>query len=631
MVGDAVTSVEADAAVDPADKTLLRFITCGSVDDGKSTLIGRLLYDSNAILTDTLATLERDSRRFGTTGDDVDLALLLDGLEDERQQGITIDLAYRFFATKRRSFVIADAPGHEQYTRNMATGASTVDLALMLIDARKGLVVQTRRHSHICSLLGVRHVVLAVNKLDLIEFDERTFTAIADTYRRFATDLGFASVQAIPISARYGDNVTTRSPRTPWYEGPSLLDYLETVDVTDRAETTGLRFPVQLVSRPHGDFRGVAGTIVAGSVAPGDAVVVAGSGVQSRVKEVLTFDGPVGRAAAGDAVTLTFIDDIDVARGDLLANPKSRPEFADQLAAHLIWMKDEQLVPGRSYWLKLGTRTVPATVTALKHRIDVDRGSHVAARSLTLNEIGFCNLSTALPIAFDPYQVNRDTGGFILIDRLTNETAGAGMIDFALRRASNIHRQALTVSLEDRAALKGQHAAIVWLTGLSGAGKSTIANSVEQKLLALGSHSMLLDGDNVRHGLNRDLGFTDTDRVENIRRLGEVAKLMADAGLVVITAFISPFRADRQMAREIAAPHPFIEVFIDTPLDECIRRDPKGLYAKAQSGGIPNFTGIDSPYEAPENPELRLSTVGQDVDRLADSLIEMLREQGIIG
>jgi bifunctional enzyme CysN/CysC len=631
MTADPVIGGEADAAVGPADKTLLRFITCGSVDDGKSTLIGRLLYDSNAILTDQFATLERDSRRFGTTGDDVDLALLLDGLEDERQQGITIDLAYRFFATKRRSFVIADAPGHEQYTRNMATGASTVDLALMLIDARKGLVVQTRRHSHICSLLGVRHVVLAVNKLDLVEFDERTFTAIADTYRRFATDLGFASLQAIPISARFGDNVTIRSPRTPWYEGPSLLDYLETVDVTDRAEAIGLRFPVQLVSRPHGDFRGVAGTVVAGSVGPGDAVVVAGSGVQSRVKEILTFDGPVARAVTGDAVTLTFTDDIDVARGDLLANPKSRPEFADQLAAHLIWMKDEQLVPGRSYWLKLGTRTVPATVTALKHRVDVDRGSHVAARSLALNEIGYCNLSTVQPIAFDPYKVNRDTGGFILIDRLTNETAGAGMIDFALRRASNIHRQALTVSVEDRAALKGQHSAIVWLTGLSGAGKSTIANSVEQKLLALGGHSMLLDGDNVRHGLNRDLGFTDTDRVENIRRLGEVAKLMADAGLVVIAAFISPFRADRQMAREIAAPHPFIEVFIDTPLDECIRRDPKGLYAKAQSGGIPNFTGIDSPYEAPENPELRLSTLGQDADRLADSLIEMLRERGIIG
>ncbi len=631
MAADPVIDSEAGAAAGPADKTLLRFITCGSVDDGKSTLIGRLLYDSNAILTDQLATLERDSRRFGTTGDDVDLALLLDGLEDERQQGITIDVAYRFFATKRRSFVIADAPGHEQYTRNMATGASTVDLALMLIDARKGLVVQTRRHSHICSLLGVRHVVLAVNKLDLVEFDERTFTAIADTYRRFAADLGFASMQTIPISARFGDNVTIRSPRTPWYEGPSLLDYLETVDVTDRAEAIGLRFPVQLVSRPHGDFRGVAGTVVAGSVGPGDAVVVAGSGVQSRVKEILTFDGPVARAVTGDAVTLTFTDDIDVARGDLLAHPKSRPEFADQLAAHLIWMKDEQLVPGRSYWLKLGTRTVPATVTALKHRVDVDRGSHVAARSLALNEIGYCNLSTVQPIAFDPYKVNRDTGGFILIDRLTNETAGAGMIDFALRRASNIHRQALTVSVEDRAALKGQHSAIVWLTGLSGAGKSTIANSVEQKLLALGGHSMLLDGDNVRHGLNRDLGFTDTDRVENIRRLSEVAKLMADAGLVVIAAFISPFRADRQMAREIAAPHPFIEVFIDTPLDECIRRDPKGLYAKAQSGGIPNFTGIDSPYEAPENPELRLSTLGQDADRLADSLIEMLRERGIIG
>jgi bifunctional enzyme CysN/CysC len=615
----------------PTGKTLLRFLTCGSVDDGKSTLIGRLLYDAEAILTDQLETLERDSRKFGTTGDDIDLALLLDGLEDERQQGITIDVAYRLFATSRRSFIVADTPGHEQYTRNMATGASTADLALLLVDARKGVVVQTRRHSLICSMLGIRHIVLAVNKLDLVAFNRATFEAIADDYRRFAADLGFASLQVIPISARFGDNVGALSKRMPWYAGPALLDYLETVDVDDRADATGFRFPVQWVSRPDLDFRGVAGTVAAGSIAPGDPIVVSGSGIQSRVKQIVTFDGAVARADAGDAVTLTFADDIDVARGDLLAGPKSRPEFADQLAAHIIWMKEEPLVPGRSYWLKIGTRTVPATITALKHRIDVNSAAHVAARSLGLNEIGFCNLSTAQPIAFDPYAANRETGGFILIDRFTNETAGAGMIDFALRRASNIHRQAETIGADERAALKGQHAAVLWFTGLSGAGKSTIANRVEQKLIGLGGHTMLLDGDNVRHGLNRDLGFTDTDRVENIRRLGEVAKLMADAGLITICAFISPFRADRLMAREIASPHNFIEVFVDTPLDECIRRDPKGLYAKAQSGGIPNFTGLDSPYEPPEDPEVRLTTIGQDADALADALIDTLRMRGIIG
>jgi bifunctional enzyme CysN/CysC len=561
--------------------------------------------------------------------------LLLDGLEDERQQGITIDVAYRFFATKRRSFIVADSPGHEQYTRNMATGASTADLALLLVDARKGVVDQTRRHSLICSLLGIRHVVLAVNKLDLVGFDQAVFETITETYRQYAADFGFASLQAIPISARFGDNVAATSPRTPWYDGPSLLDYLETINVasddTGRAEGTGFRFPVQWVNRPNLDFRGVAGTVAAGSVKPGDAIVVTGSGVTTRVKEIVTFDGTVERAQAGDAVTLTFTEEIDATRGDLLTGPKSRAEFADQFATHVIWMKEEPLVPGRSYWLKLGTRTLSATVTALKHRIDVNNGAHVAARTLELNEIGFCNLSTAQPIAFDPYTVNRDTGGFILIDRLTNETAGAGMIAFGLHRATNIHIQAQTVSAEDRASLKGQLPAVVWLTGLSGAGKSTIANRVEPQLLALGAHSMLLDGDNVRHGLNRDLGFTDTDRVENIRRLGEVAKLMADAGLIVITAFISPFRADRQMAREIVAPHAFIEVFIDTPLDECIRRDPKGLYAKAKAGAIPNFTGLDSPYEPPEAPELRLSTVGQSVDALAESLIEMLRRRGIVG
>ena len=615
----------------PGGQTLLRFLTCGSVDDGKSTLIGRLLYDSEAILADQLEALERESKKFGTTGDDIDLALLLDGLEDERQQGITIDVAYRLFQTKRRSFIVADTPGHEQYTRNMATGASTADLALLLVDARKGVVEQTRRHSLICSLLGIRHVVLAVNKLDLAGFDRVAFDKIADDYRKFAADLGFSSLQAIPISARFGDNVRAKSPRMVWYDGPALIDYLETVEIDGGGDATGFRFPVQWVSRPDLDFRGVAGTVAAGSVAPGDPVVVAGSGVQSRVREIVTYDGAVDRASAGDAVTLTFAQEIDVSRGDLLANPRSRPDFADQFAAHVIWMRDEPLVPGRSYWLKLGARTVPATVTALKHRIDVNNGAHVAARTLALNEIGSCNLSTAQPIAFDPYVKNRETGGFILIDRLSNETAGAGMIDFALRRASNIHRQAETVGADTRAALKGQHPAVLWFTGLSGAGKSTIANRVEQKLVGLGGHTMLLDGDNVRHGLNRDLGFTDTDRVENIRRLGEVAKLMADAGLIVICAFISPFRADRQMAREIASPHNFVEVFIDTPLEECIRRDPKGLYAKAQAGEIPNFTGLDSPYEAPENPEVTLTTIGQDADALADLLIETLREREIIG
>jgi len=610
-------------------KTLLRFLTCGSVDDGKSTLIGRLLYDSQAVLTDQMATLERDSRRFGTTGDDVDLALLLDGLEDERQQGITIDVAYRFFATPRRSFIVADTPGHEQYTRNMTTGASTADLALLLVDARKGVVAQTRRHSLICSLLGIRHIVLAVNKLDLLDFSQKTFDQIAKDYRRFAADLGFASLLAIPISARDGDNVAARSPRMGWYGGPSLLDHLETVDAAEHTDGVGFRFPVQWISRPDLDFRGFAGTVAAGSIATGDPIVVMGSGIETRVKKIITFDGPAERAIAGDAVTLLLTDEVDVTRGDLLVSPKARAEFADQLAAHVIWMKDERMVPGRSYWLKLGTRTLPATVTALKHRLDVDTGQHVVARTLALNEIGYCNLSTSQPIAFDPYKVNRHTGGFILIDRFTNETVGAGMIDFALRRASNIHRQAETVSVAERAALKVQLPSIIWFTGLSGAGKSTIANLLEQKLAASGNHTMLLDGDNVRHGLNRDLGFTDTDRVENIRRLGEVAKLMADAGLIAICAFISPFRADRQMAREIAGAHAFIEVFIDTPLEECMRRDPKGLYAKAKSGAIPNFTGLDSPYEAPESPELHLSTVGENPDALADRVIEALRARGI--
>jgi bifunctional enzyme CysN/CysC len=613
-----------------ADRGLLRFLTCGSVDDGKSTLIGRLLYDAELILGDQLESLERESRRFGTTGDDIDFALLLDGLEDERQQGITIDVAYRFFATARRSFIVADTPGHEQYTRNMVTGASTADLALLLVDARKGVLAQTRRHSLICSLLGIRHVVLAVNKLDLAGFDRDAFDRIADEYRRFAVDLGFRSLTVIPISARYGDNVTERSTRTPWYDGPALLDHLETADIATDTGDQPFRFPVQWVNRPDGDFRGFAGTVAAGTVEPGDPVLVMGSGRQSRIKEIVTFDGTLDNASAGEAVTLTFTDEIDVSRGDLLVHPQARAEFADQFAAHVVWMKEERLVPGRSYWLKLGTRTVPATITALKHRIDVDTGAHIAARTLAANEIGFCNVATSVPIAFDSYETSRDTGGFILIDRSTQETAAAGMIAFALRRASNIHWQDSAVSPHRRAEIKSQQGAVLWFTGLSGAGKSTIANRLEQKLLGIGCHTMLLDGDNVRHGLNRDLGFTDVDRVENIRRVGEVARLMGEAGLIVICAFISPFRADRQMAREIAAPHPFIEVFVDTPLEECIRRDPKGLYAKAQAGGIPNFTGIDSPYEPPQNPEIRVATVGGEPDLIADALIGDLRRLDIL-
>jgi bifunctional enzyme CysN/CysC len=616
----------------PAARTkgLLRFLTCGSVDDGKSTLIGRLLNDTDLIMSDQLAALKEESRRFGTTGGDIDFSLLLDGLEDERQQRITIYVAYRFFSTPRRSFIVADSPGHEQYTRNMATGASTADLAVLLVDARKGVLAQTRRHSLICSLFGIRHVVLAVNKLDLVGFDRAVFDRIAEDYAGFAAGLGFASMVMIPLSARYGDNLTERSARTPWYEGPSLLGYLESIDVMEAPRDRQFRFPVQWINRPNADFRGFAGTVAAGSVAPGDPVQVMGSARSSRVKEIVTFDGVVPRAAAGDAVTLTLEDEIDISRGDLLVDPQSPAEYADQFAAHLVWMKEETLVPGRSYWLKIGTRTVSATVTALKHRINVDNGDHVAARTLEINEIGFCNLATSVPVAFDPYEKSRETGGFILIDRLTQETAAAGVVAFALRRATNIHWQDSAISPSQRADLKGHRPAVLWLTGLSGAGKSTIANRLEQKLLAIGCHTMLLDGDNVRHGLTRDLGFTDTDRVENIRRVGEVTRLMGDAGLIVICAFISPFRADRQMAREIAAPHAFVEVFVDTPITECIRRDPKGLYAKAGAGELPNFTGIDSAYEPPQNPDIRLATVGNNPETLADQLLDELRRRAIL-
>jgi bifunctional enzyme CysN/CysC len=612
------------------NKDFLRFLTCGSVDDGKSTLVGRLLHDCGLLLDDQSATLERDSRRFGTTGDSVDFSLLLDGLEDERQQRITIDVAYRFFATRARAFVVADTPGHEQYTRNMATGASNSELAVILVDARKGVLPQTKRHAFLCSLLGIRQIVLACNKMDLVAFEQRCFDDIATRFSAFAADLGDASVTAIPLSARFGDNVTEKSARIPWYRGPTLIEHLESVDISDARAERPFRFPVQWVNRPNGDFRGFSGTVVSGSITPGETVLVTGSGRHARLKEIVTFGGPLDRVEAGDAVTLTFDTDVDIARGDLLADPRESPEFVDQFAAYVIWMSDQPLVPGRSYLLKIGPRTVPATVTALKHRIDVDTLARLADKTLGLNEVGFCNLSTAAPVAFDPYAASRDTGAFILIDRFTNETSGAGMIAFGLRRASNIHWQALTVGRAQRAALKEQVPAVLWLTGLSGAGKSTIADIIEKRLLARGRHTMLLDGDNVRHGLNRDLGFTEADRVENIRRVGEVAKLMTEAGLIVICSFISPFRAERRMVRELTAPTAFLEVFVDTPLDECIRRDPKGLYAKAKAGRLEHFTGLGSPYEAPEAPEVRVTTIDVAPETIAEHILDELRRRKII-
>ena len=612
------------------DKDLLRFLTCGSVDDGKSTLIGRLLHDCALIYDDQLAALERESRRFGTTGEDIDFSLLLDGLEDERQQRITIDVAYRFFATPERAFIVADTPGHEQYTRNMATGASTSELAVILVDARKGVLAQTRRHVFICSVLRIRQMVLAVNKMDLVGFDELCFEEIATRFFAFAAGLREISIQAIPLAARFGDNVTARSERMPWYRGPTLLEHLHSIEISSGSTGRPFRFPVQWVNRPNGEFRGYCGTIASGAIARGEEVLIAGSGRCARVHEIITFDGSLEHAQAGDAITLTLASETDIARGDLLADPNAPPEFVDQFAAHVIWLSEHPLVPGRSYLLKIGTRTVPATVTALKHRIDIDTLAHLADRTLELNEIGFCNLSTAVPVAFDPFEINRDTGAFILIDRFTNQTAGAGMIAFGLRRASNLHWQSLTVGGKERATLKEQHAAVLWFTGLSGAGKSTIADLAEKRLLVNGRHTMLLDGDNVRHGLNRDLGFTDADRVENIRRVGEVAKLMTEAGLIVLCSFISPFRAERRMVRELTAPTAFLEIFVDTPLEECIRRDPKGLYAKAKAGRIPHFTGLDSPYETPEAPELRVTTMGATPESVVEHLLDELRRRNII-
>ncbi|KGE02460.1 MULTISPECIES: sulfate adenylyltransferase subunit CysN [Rhizobium/Agrobacterium group] len=611
------------------NKSLLRFLTCGSVDDGKSTLIGRLLYDTKLIFDDHLAALRRDSARHGTTSsDDIDFALLLDGLEAEREQGITIDVAYRFFATERRKFIVADTPGHEEYTRNMATGASTADLAVMLVDIRKGILPQTRRHSCIASLLRVPHIVLAVNKIDLVSFDQEKFEDIVAEYRRFASDLGFTSICPIPVSARFGDNVIEKSTNTPWYEGPTLLQHLETVPATSVDASKPFRFPIQLVSRPNSDFRGFSGQVAAGRIGVGDPVVVAKSGRMSKVMKISTYDGFLPQAVEGQAITLLLEDELDLSRGDMLVAPKGRPHVSDQFQANIIWFDKEPMFPGRSYILKTETDSVDATITSLRYQIDVADLGHVASKTLRMNEIGTCNVATQAPIVFDSYGDNRLVGNFILIDRLTNRTVGAGMINFPLRRADNLHWQTLEVTAQARANLLRQRPAIVWFTGFSGSGKSTIANNLEKLLHAKGRHTCLLDGDNVRHGLCRDLGFTDEDRVENIRRVAEVAKLMADAGLIVLVAFISPFRSERQMARDLMGSHDFIEVFIDTPIEECARRDPKGLYAKARAGMLLNFTGIDSSYEAPEKPDMHLQTVGSSPQELAIAIEEFLERQG---
>ena len=587
-------------------KGLLRFITCGSVDDGKSTLIGRLLHDSQNLLDDQLAALGADSRRHGTQNGELDFALLLDGLDAEREQGITIDVAYRFFGTEKRKFIVADCPGHEQYTRNMATGASTADLAVVLVDARKGLLTQTRRHSYIAALLGIRHVVLAVNKLDLLGFDEAVFRRIEAEYLALARELGIAAVQAIPLSALRGDNVTVRSANTSWYAGPALLEHLESVPLSEAAADAGLRMPVQWVCRPDQNFRGFAGTLAAGTVRPGDAIVALPSGRRSQVARIVSAEGDQAEAAVGQAVVLTLADELDISRGDVIAAADDPPEVADQFAAHLVWMDASQLLPGRPYWLKLGARTVSAQVTEIKHRIDVNTQAWLAAKHLELNEVAQVNLALDQAIAFEPYARNRALGAFILIDRASNATVAAGTLDFALRRAANIHWQHLEIDRAARARIKGQQPRCLWLTGLSGAGKSTVANLVDKRLHALGYHTMLLDGDNVRHGLNKDLGFTAEDRVENIRRVAEVAKLMTEAGLIVLVSFISPFRAERRMARELFADGEFMEVYVDVPLAVAEQRDVKGLYAKARAGQIRNFTGIDSPYEAPEAAELHL-------------------------
>jgi len=612
-------------------KSLLRFITCGSVDDGKSTLIGRLLYESKMLFEDQLAAIEADSAKWGTQGRDIDFALLVDGLSAEREQGITIDVAYRYFSTDRRKFIVADTPGHEQYTRNMVTGASTADVAVVLVDARRGILTQTRRHSFLVSLLGIRKVVLAVNKMDLVGYADEVFSQIVDEFREFASHLQLDEVTAIPLSALRGDNMLEPSDRTPWYHGPTLLGYLETVDPSRQPQgPEAFRMPVQWVNRPNLDFRGFAGTVASGTVKPGDRVRVQPSGRESRVARIVTADGDLPAAVAGQSVTLTLADEIDISRGNVISRADAPAEVADQFEATLVWMAEEPMFPGRAYLLKIGTETVSATVTQPKYKLNVNTLEHLAARKLDLNEIGVCNIALDRVIAFDPYEVNRETGGFILIDRLTNHTIGAGMLHFALRRAHNIHLQHLDVDKAARATLKGQTPCVLWFTGLSGAGKSTIANLVEKQLLAMGRHTYLLDGDNVRHGLNKDLGFSETDRVENVRRVGEVARLMVDAGLIVLTAFISPFRAERALARSLVGASEFLEIHVDTPLDVAEGRDVKGLYRKARRGELKNFTGIDSPYEVPENPALRVNTADCSAEEAAALVLGLLRERRLI-
>jgi len=611
-------------------KGMLRFITCGSVDDGKSTLIGRLLWDSKMLFEDQIATLASESKRVGTQGGNLDYALLLDGLQAEREQGITIDVAYRFFATDKRKFIVADTPGHEQYTRNMVTGASTADLAVILIDARKGILTQTMRHSFLVSLLGIKNVILAVNKMDLADYDNHVFNKIVQEYNEFAAELDFNTVTPIPLSALAGDNIIAHSENMRWYQGPTLLSHLEDVQVDEDLEDKPFRLPVQWVNRPNLDFRGFSGTVASGSIHIGDGIVEPASGQTSTVKDIVTFDGSQETAYAGQAITITLNDEIDISRGDTLCALQDRPVTADQFEAKLVWMSSEELLPGRNYILKMGTNTSTARVSALKYKINVNTLEHTAAKTLALNEIGVCNFALDKAVSFDAYGENRKTGSFILIDRFTNETVGAGVIDFALRRAENIHWQSVDIDKKARAEQKSQQPAVLWFTGLSGSGKSTIANQVEKKLHIMGKHTYLLDGDNVRHGLNKDLGFTDADRVENIRRVGETAKLFADAGLITLVSFISPFRSERQMARNLMEEREFLEVFVDTPLEICEERDIKGLYAKARAGEIKNFTGIDSAYETPENAEIIIEGGKLSVEAAADVIIETLKEKGII-